>query len=129
MDFSTVDTLAAAEKGFDYTFIHPVTKEETDCVISVIGAGSRPYKQAMAKIEAYKNNQFKRGKSPDDEVLEELHVEMLAKCTKGWKNVQEGGKDVPFNYENAKRMYSAYPVMANQVLEAIHNIEEMLEKN
>ena len=81
MDFAKVDTISAAEKGFDYTFIDPRTGDDTDAVFSLYGVGSRAYKQGQAKIDAYRSLQEKRGKKVDEGGLELLHAELLSKCT------------------------------------------------
>jgi len=122
MDFSTRDVLAVAEKGFDFTWIDPVTGKETDTVISLLGAGSRVHKQAAARLDNYNNTCARAGKMPDAEHIKDLITDLTAKCTTNWENVSEGGKDVPFSYENAVRMYKAYPVLREPVFEAIHNV-------
>jgi len=127
MDLKKIDVIAAAEKGFEFTIKEP-SGDETDIVIEVLGAHSRIYKQENAKIEAYKEQQWKRGKQPDQEILEEKHIAMFAACTKGWKGIEEDGKAVPFSKEEAVRIYAAYPVIANQVIEAVHNVVGQLEK-
>ena len=127
MDFSTVDTLSAAEKGFEYIFLHPITEEETDCKVQVVGVGSRPYKQAMEKIDAYKAQCVSKRKGRiDEDVVAEMYVKLLADCTKSWKGVEVDGKPVEFSQANAVEMYTKYPVLATQVLGAIHDLEAML---
>lgn len=128
MDFKKLDTISAAEKGFDYV-VKDLDGEDTDCIISVIGAGSRIHKQAQAKIDNQMAIFEKRGKKMDEEQSNDLYIEMLAKCTKGWVNVEEGGKQVEFSYDNAVDMYTKYPVLRNQILSAIHDVKSMLEGN
>ena len=129
MDFAKVDTISAAEKGFDYTFIDPRTGEDTDAVFSLYGVGSRAYKQGQAKIDAYRSLQEKRGKKVDDEDLELLHAELLAKCTRGWKNVEIDGKKIEFSPENAIDLYSKYPVVSSQIISEVFNVIDKLDKN
>lgn len=128
MDFKKLDVIAAAEKGFDYV-IRDLDDEETDAVVSVVGVGSRTFKQAKQKIDGQEAVFAKRGKTMDEDQSNELWVELLVKCTTGWKNVEEDGKQVEFSHDNATRMYMAYPVLRNQVLAAIHDIKSMLEGN
>ena len=129
MDFTKVDTISAAEKGFDYTFVDPRTGEDTDAVFSLYGVGSRAYKQGQQKIDAYRSLQEKRGKKVDDEELETLHAELLAKCTRGWKGVTEGDKVLEFSYDNAVQLYSKYPVLSSQIISEVFNVIDKLEKN
>lgn len=129
MDFKRdLDTVAAAEKGFDYV-IRDLDDNETDAVISVVGVGSRIFKQAKQKIDNQEAAYAKRGKTMDEELSNELWIELLSACTKGWKNVEEDGKQVEFTPDNVVRMYTSYPVLRNQVLAAIHDIKSMLEGN
>lgn len=128
MDFKKLDTISAAEKGFEYTVLD-LDGNETDCKIEVLGVGSRIHKQAQAKIDSQMAIFEKRGKKMDDDQSNDLYIEMLAKCTKGWKNVEEDGKQVEFSYDNAVDMYTKYPVLRNQVLSAIHDLKSMLEGN
>ena len=127
MDFKkNFDTINAAEKGFTYIYLD-WDGNETDCTIDVIGVGSRIFNVAKAKIDAAEAKARSKGKTLDDETSNELWIDLLAKCTKGWKNVEEDGKPVEFSYENAVKMYTAYPPLRNQVLNAVHDIRAMIE--
>lgn len=129
MDFKKeMDTLAAAEKGFTYTVVD-LDDNDTDCTVDVLGVGSRVFKQAKQRIDNQESQAAKKGKTLDEDLSNDLWVELLAKCTKGWKNVEEDGKPVEFSYDNAVRMYTAYPYLRNQILAAIHDVKSMLEKN
>jgi len=129
MDFKReMDTVTAAERGFEYV-VQTLDGEETDCKIQVVGVGSRIHKQAQHKIDVQEENFAKRGKKMDDDQSNDLYIEMLAKCTKGWVNVEEDGKQIEFSYDNAVDMYTKYPALRNQILAAIHDLRAMLEKN
>ena len=128
MDFKKLDVIAAAEKGFDYV-IRDLDDNDTDAVVSVVGVGSRIFKQAKQKIDNQEAAYAKRNKVMEEDLSNELWIELLADCTKGWKNIEEDGKQVEFNRDNVVRMYTAYPVLRNQVLAAIHDVKSMLEGN
>lgn len=129
MDFKkNFDTISAAEKGFTYV-VKDFDEMETDCSIDVVGVGSRVFKQAKQKIDNQESVYAKRGKKMDEDTSNDLWVELLAKCTKGWKNVEEDGKQMEFSFDNAVYMYSSYPFLRNQVLAAIHDVKAMLEGN
>lgn len=129
MDFKrNMDTISAAEKGFWYT-VKDLEEIDTDCEIEVVGVGSRIFKQAKQKIDNQEFVYAKRGKKMDEDTSNDLWVELLAKCTKGWKNVEEDGKQMEFSFDNAVYMYSSYPFLRNQVLAAIHDLRSMLEGN
>lgn len=128
MDFRNYDTIKAAEKGFTY-ILKDFDGIEEDASVDVVGIGSRIHKQAMKKIEDQENIFARKGKTMPTEQSDDLYIEMLAKCTKGWKNIEEDGKPVEFSYDNAVRMYTDYPFLRKQVLEAIHDLRSMLEGN
>lgn len=130
MDLKKIDTLKLAEDGFKYTFIMPNSQEETDIVIDLYGVGSKAYKEAVAKRDEY----FRKTNKITEEKLNDFRIQILAKCTRGWEGIEEAdtaGKlaAVKFSYEEALRIYAAYPLIADGVDGAIHSVVERLEKN
>lgn len=129
MDFSkSLDTIAAAEKGFEYTFIDPIHDVETDVKISVVGIGSRAHKQAKAAFDQ-RMEQLKKACSPrpvpqDEE--DSLLSELVAKCTTGWKNVADKGAVVEWSVDNAADMFYRYPVLRGAVTAALFDLKSML---
>lgn len=128
MDLKQFDTISAAEKGFTYAVLD-FDEVETDIKIDVLGVGSRVFKQAKQKIDNREAMAAKRGKPIEEDESNELWIELLAKCTKGWQNVEEGGKKVEFSYDNAVDIYTKYPFIRNQVLAATHDLRKMIEGN
>ena len=127
MDFQKIDTIAAAERGFTYVF-KDAYGEDTDCTVDVIGVGSRTYKLAKEKITQAETQYYRKyQKELPQEESDELYIDMIAKCMKGWTNVSEGDKEIPFSYENAVTMLNKYPLFRSQVLTAIHDVVAMLE--
>lgn len=129
MDFSKVDVKKAVEEAFTIVIKHPVTGEDTDCSVDVLGVGCAKWKAAEKKIDKVRADALKRGKVPDEDEIEELHRKALIDCTVGWKNVFVGDEEIPFTPANAERMYQEYPVLTTQVLEGVFNIKDRLEKN
>lgn len=125
MDLKNFDTISAAEKGFTYTVLD-FDEVETDIKIDVLGVGSRVFKQAKQKIDSRESMAAKRNKPLSEDESNDLWIELLAKCTKGWQNVEEDGKKVDFSYDNAVEVYTNYPFIRNQVLSAIHDLKSML---
>lgn len=124
-DLRKLDTIAAAENGFTFKLVD-IDDIETDVEISVIGVGSRTYRTAMSKIDRERNMAEKRGKTLSTEDSDELWIELIAKCTSGWKNLHLDGKDVPFSQEKAQEIYKDFPFVRNQVLGKIHDIKAQL---
>lgn len=130
MDLKKIDTLKLAEDGFKHTFLMPNTNEETDIVVDLFGVGSKAYKEAVAKRDEY----FRKNNKITEESLQTFRIQILAKCTRGWEGIEETdetGKvgSVKFSYDEAVRIYSEYPLLADQVDTAIHSVVERLEKN
>ena len=114
MDLSTLNLAADAERGFALTLTNPVTREETDIVVTVVGADSRTYRQARA--EAFRAS----AKAGDDAPgADDLNALIYARCVKGWEGVEENGKPVPFTPENAERLLNTYFWIVDQVAEAV----------
>ena len=142
-DLKNLDTLGAAERGMTIELKHPFNgealfsevevdgkKKKSYWTVSVVGVGSRLYNQAQKKLEqARKDSWANKHKQLDEEKEEELIRNISVACTTGWAGITEDGKLVEFSRENAVRIYRDYPWLANQVNEAMYNIQEMLEKN
>lgn len=129
MDFAkSLDTVAAAEKGFEYTFVDPIRDVETDVKINVVGIGSRVHKQAKATFDQ-KMEQLKKACAPrpipqDEE--DALLSELVAKCTTGWVNVSDKGVEIPWSVDNAADMFYRYPVLRGAVTAALFDLKSML---
>lgn len=140
MDLKELDTLGAAEKGLTFEVVHPFTKEvltykdkdgkDIPCKISVLGVGSRAYKQAEKKLElARKNSWARKHKDLDEDEERDLIMNIAVSCTTGWEGIEEDGKKIPFTKEEVARVFESYPWLSNQVTDQMSNIAEMLEKN
>ena len=110
MDFSNIKPRESAAKGAWLTVLHPITEEETDCRIQVMGADSPEAERFWATAE--KANE---GKTIGFMRRKQMGVEFLASLTLDWEGMQEDGKDVPFNEENAIRMYKTHQWLREQV--------------
>ena len=81
--------------------VDPVTGEDTDIVITLYGAYSDKYTKTLKKAVA-------KGKDIN-------LIESLADITADWKNIQDGGKYLPFSRENAIDVYSKSGTIKTQV--------------
>ena len=131
MDLADFDVLAAVEKGHTYTVLTPYGEDKgkpTDIQIDVAGIGSKLYDTAMGRIRAYQEKQQSRGKPVDQEYMDSLYMRLVVDCTRGWTGLKENKKDVPFSKDKATEMYEKYPWLRSQVLDAMADIDTMLEK-
>jgi len=105
------------------TVRHPQTGADTDITIEVYGADTVAYKKAVGTIS-------KRNRKRKDISIEEIEsagLELLSSVTAGWKNIEEKGKKVPFNVENAKRIYREIPWLRKQVDSFIGDEQNFLQ--
>ena len=139
MDLKKIDTVAAAEKGFTYKFVIPAElteskePEETDIEVDVCGAGSKQHKLADAEYKEKLNKFRKVAKEQklDQETIEkkegELLAELVAKCVRGWKNVELDGEKVEFSVENATKVFVGFPLLVLSVFNAVSDLRSQLQ--
>jgi hypothetical protein len=83
--------LLIANETADCVIKDPYTDDDTDIVISVYGPYSKQYAEAFKKESSRKESDA---------------LKLLIDLTVGWVNLSLDGEDLPFNIENAKKIYS-----------------------
>lgn len=131
-DLSSIDTIAACNKPFALTIIHPLNREKTDVVFHVVGKDSTVYRD---KIKAIANEnmrrealQSRRGKEeiPSIDKMEAKNIDALVAATVGWENVSLDGQVLEFSVGNARKVYERILPVREQVLEAINDLENFM---
>jgi len=108
-DLATLDTAKVAEEGAELRVAHPTTGEDLGIQITLIGTDSKTFRDiSTASLK-------KKSREIDLDQNEAESVELLAKCTKGWSGITESGKEVPFSYENAVKLYTKYLWLREQI--------------
>lgn len=127
VDFSKLDTIKASNEGIEVRLFHPATREDLDTFIRVLGRDSDAYKaklheqqQARAK-KAQRGSLFQMTNPPTPDEIEQAAIGLLAAVTVSWSGVEISGEVLPFNYENAKRFYSEYPWVREQIDSEVHD--------
>ena len=133
MDLSTLDVRKAANEGAELELIHPtegtILREPVPetapegtigeaLVIMLAGTDSEVYREALKSRARQRLNQQKkknRAEQTDFDEAERKGIELLAKCTMGWRNISEDGKELQFNVNNAITIYTKYPWIKEQV--------------
>jgi len=132
-DLSSIDTIAACNKPFALTIIHPVTREKTDAVFHIVGKDSTIYRD---KIKAIANEnlrrealQARRGKEemPTIDKMEAKNIDALVAATVGWENVSLDGEALEFSAANARKVYTRILPVREQVTEAINDLENFMQ--
>lgn len=98
--------------------------EPTDIRIRLAGRDSESFKKASRKIAEAKRKRQK-GLKPIEE--ERMWLETFAKCTVEWENLEDNGKKLDCNFENAMKVYSNYEFVLEQVIIFIQERENFLE--
>ena len=123
IDLSTLDTVKGSNEGFDVKLYNPVTNEDLDITITVLGRDSDLFvkttraqsKKRMAKLQ---KGSF-RNASLSPEEHEQDGIELLAEVTKGWEGIELDGKTLEFSKENAIDVYTRFPWIKEQIDSAV----------
>lgn len=128
LDLVKNDPATIAEAGYEFTVTLPDGKS-TDAKVKVRGENSKTVREYGRRIFQERQMQAqmakRRGKDPEDLTLaeaEELAVNGAVTRIISWSGIGEGGKEVPFTPENAKRILKEYPFIRDQVMEASNDI-------
>lgn len=113
MDLSKFDSITQAEAGVPLKLADPKTGADTGAEIILYGADSHIYKQAKKEIDARNRNRGGRALSSEEASADA--AELIARCTKGWRGIEENGKELPFSQDEAKRVYLEYPEIGDRV--------------
>lgn len=104
MEIKNLETRAESNKGREMQVIGWDGKE-TDFYITVAGIDSdiwQKTKREMAR-KSFKNEEIS-------------DAESMAAVTIGWRGLVDNGKEVPFSYDVAVRIYREAPYLGDQVL-------------
>lgn len=114
----------ASEAGYEFELIYPATEEKTGAFIKVRGEASKTVKafgrKKYAEGEAKRIQDARKGKDSsvvDLEELEELAIESSIVRIISWRGITDGGEEVPFTPENARKILKEHDWIRKQVLE------------
>lgn len=131
MDLTTLSTVEKAEAGFKMEIVNPATGVPVGATITLVGIDSKIYQDAQHKIS---NKRMKRMNSRGgvkfaltSEEVEFESIELLARCTLGWENVDWEGSPLPFNFENAKMIYTELLWLREQCVVAMEDRANFLQ--
>ncbi len=113
MKLSDFNSVEGSNEGAVVYINHPVTGEKTDAWVKVAGPDSKLAKQRRAQIQ-----RLFRGKRNisdiDIDTLEKEALETRVALTLDWGNI-ELDKPLKCTEENARKVYSEYPWIAEQI--------------
>jgi hypothetical protein len=118
MDLERFDSVSRADEGVEMELLDPVTRKKTGAALILHGMDSRIYKTAMkegvAKLRAL-------GREVASEEGEAMDKELVARCTKGWRGLAEGGEELRFSEEEARKLYEKYPELYERARDFIRS--------
>ena len=122
-----------AEAGYEFELMIPEINEKTGAFITVRGAESPKVKQhgrrKFNEMQFKEHNAKKKGKDLEPITLdeaEEMAIESALVRIISWKGLEEKGKDLEFNEENARRVLKDHPWIREQVINESNQLSNFI---
>lgn len=122
MDLQKVNIAKSSEEGYEFEITFPDTGERLGGFITVRGTHSPVVREYSRKkfndMQTKAAMARKRGKDPEEMTLDEaedMAIEAAVVRTISWRNIKDGGVEVPFSKERAAQLYREYPWIREQV--------------
>lgn len=137
-DLAELDTVEGSDKGAELQLKHFVTEQPLPVFITLLGKHSTVFREITAARvneriarEAAARQRNKDIPNPTAEEADERAIEMLAACTTGWRTGDEPhiilkGEKLPFNGNNAQRVYREMLWVREQVDGFIGDLENFI---
>lgn len=134
MDIAKLDTVAQSNSGFEAPLHHPGTLVDLGIFITVLGRDSTEFRRVSAEQNRKRVAKIQKAGGTQRvaltvEELESDSLDLLAACTKSWRQVDEkgkesktltvGGTEIECTRDNARKLYSEYPWIKEQVDSAV----------
>jgi hypothetical protein len=115
MELSTLNTSIAANDGVEIELKHPSHGGGLGAYITVLGQDSNVYRRKlMERIERAR-------KRSDVGSIWDESLELAVELTTAWRGIELDGISLVFNYENARKLYTDYSWIREQVTEAVQD--------
>lgn len=115
MDFNKLCTAEAHENGAELEIYSPLDSTKTDFVIVLKGQDSNAFRfKNNSNVAALTRKLYNKEKVSDEEA-DLMDIDTFVECTIGWKNLNDGDKEIHFSKEKCKELYIAAPYVRAQV--------------
>lgn len=116
-----MDISIAKNNALDVAEINILSEagEPTDVRIQVYSPDSEQYRKAANRVRNNTMKFIRKNNGTTAERIEADMVEILANVTVGWSGLTENGQPWPFSIENARRLYTDFPFIREQVDEFV----------
>lgn len=127
MDINELLTKDAHDEGADVQIFNPITGEDTEVYITVMGVDSIEWQKAMKRQRSRVLAKLADKKELDagDEIDEE--IEQLVAITKGWKGIAENGEEYEFTPDRCRELYTKSPGLRTQVERFVTNRKNFIK--
>lgn len=138
MDLEDLDSVKGSNEGFQVELYHPGTMKNLGIFITVLGRDSAEYNDKLSDQNRRRASKMFRGGASafarnmlTKEELDQDTIEILASCTKGWRQVEAdkddpdvehskptitvGGEELTCTPANVTKVYRDYPWIREQV--------------
>lgn len=126
MELNSLNLAAQAAVGYNLELVHPATGEKLGGIITVRGDESKEVQNYNRRrfMELQKRERMNKGKDNTYTIaeIESIGVESAIVRTIGWKNITLGGAELVFTKENAETLFTDYPWIRKQVMEAAEDL-------
>ncbi len=130
LDLNKYDTVKLADEGVEIELKSPKDDSSLNAFIRVCGSDSKVYRKAQMEAQNRRLHalQKRNGTKLNAEELEAEALEIIARCTLGWRGLGKGAEELPFSTEKARELYEAFPWIRKQVEEAINDTALFFDK-
>jgi len=117
MDLKKFDSKTNAEKGVELV-LEEKSGTGPGAAITLYGTDSSVCKEKDREIQ--RRNREKKSQLTPEEIEDQLFERIVA-ATKGWRGLEEGGKELAFSPAAAEKLYRDYPELADKATTFIFN--------
>lgn len=102
--------------------MHPATGKKTDAIIEVYGIETKEYRSAHTDfVIASMTSRSIDDKDKKTEAIEKAAVIFIAKITKSWDGLTNGGKEYECTFDNAVKLYTDARYIFEQIDKHMNN--------
>ena len=120
MNLFDYDLTANADAGFSMKVRSPLTGEESDAVIHLVGSDSKSYRRVRTEVM---RKHAKLGSEDKDYVadVDTVNAEVYSKCITGWDGMSGPDGLIEFSEVKALELLTKFAWLCDQVAGAVDN--------
>lgn len=112
ISLNAFDVQTKSNSGVEFELKLLRTGEASGAFITLLGMDSDPVKHFLDEQSRKYSELRKAGKDIPKDDAEKSGIELLVVCTVGWRGLDDAsGQPLEFSKENARRIYTEYPLI------------------